>query len=289
LTLPTFFIIGAAKAGTTSLHYYLGQHPQIQMSAVKETNFFAGPPGEFPFPVGQVERRDEYEALFDPAFAVRGEASPSYASAPRRQGVPERIKRLVPEAKFVYLVRDPVARTVSQFQMLVVEGKEKRSFADAVAPLDAADPHTFHLTCQSFYAHQIERYLEHFPRERLLVLDQADLLANRDATLGSVFAFLGVDPDYRSPRFDSELFRGGERHRYPRSISGLKPLLRAPFRALPEGFREQLRGSFERTFLSTVPKPEVGPEQRRRLVELYAADAERLRALSGLPLSGWSV
>jgi hypothetical protein len=289
LTLPTFLIIGAAKAGTTSLHFYLEQHPQIQMSAVKETNFFAGPPGEFPYPVGQVERRDEYEALFDPRFAVRGEASPSYASAPRRAGVPERIRELIPEAKFVYLVRDPIARTVSQYQMLVTEGKERLSFAEAIAQLDSADPHLFYLTCQSFYAHQLELYLEHFPRERVLVLDQADLLADRDGTLRSVFSFLGVEAGFRSPQFDSELFRGDQRRRYPRPVARLKPLLRTPFRRLPQGLREPLRGSVERTFFATVPKPDLQPEQRRRLAELFAPDVHRLRALTGLELSSWSV
>lgn len=289
MTLPTFFIIGAAKAGTTSLHFYLDQHPEIQMSAVKETNFFAGPPGKFPFPVGQVEDRDEYEALFDPAFAVRGEASPSYASAPRRGGVPERIKSLVPEAKFVYLVRDPIARTVSQYQMLVAEGKERTSFAEAIAPLDSTDPHAFHLTCQSFYAHQIELYLEHFPRQRLLVLDQAELRADRASTLRSVFSFLGVDAAYSSAGFEEELFKGNEHRRYPGMLGRLKPLLRAPYRSLPEDFRESLRGRFERTFLETVPKPEVGPAERDRLVELYADDVARLRELTGLPLAGWSL
>jgi hypothetical protein len=72
-------------------------------------------------------------------------------------------------------------------------------------------------------------------------------------------------------------------------VARLKPLLRAPFRRLPAGFREPLRGSVERTFFATVPKPEVGPEQRRRLAELFAPDTERLRALTGLELSSWSV
>ena len=88
LTLPTFFIIGAAKAGTTSLHFYLDQHPQIQMSAIKEPNYFAGAANGIPYPVGRVDRLERYEQLFDPAFEVRGEASPSYTSAPRRLGVP---------------------------------------------------------------------------------------------------------------------------------------------------------------------------------------------------------
>lgn len=171
------------------------------MSAVKETNFFAGPANGIPYPVGRVERREDYEALFDPSYPVRGEASPSYASAPRRPGVPERIKATVPDARFVYLVRDPISRTVSQYQMLAAAGKERRSFAAAIGALDEADPYAYHLTCQSFYARQLELYLAEFTAERILVLDQADLLGDREATLRTVFTFLGVDPGFSSAEF----------------------------------------------------------------------------------------
>lgn len=289
MALPTFLIIGAAKAGTTSLHFYLDQHPQVQMSAVKETNFFAGPDNGIPYPVGRVERRDEYEALFDPSFSVRGEASPSYASAPRRPGVPERIKELIPEARFVYVVRDPIARTVSQYQMLFAEGKESKPLPAAIAELDEADPHFFHLTCQSFYARQLELYLAHFPQERLLVIDQAELRTDRAEVLRRVFGFLGVDPGFESAAFESELFKGGEHRRYPPLLAQVKPVLRAPYRLLPRGFREGVKGSFERAVLPTVPKPVVEGETRERLVELFAPDAERLRALTGQDFPSWSV
>ena len=86
--LPTFFVIGAARAGTTSMHYYLSLHPQIQMSATKEPHYFAGPPGEIPYGGPRVDSLDDYRKLFDPSAPVRGEASPSYAAYPRRQGVP---------------------------------------------------------------------------------------------------------------------------------------------------------------------------------------------------------
>jgi Sulfotransferase family len=289
LTLPNFFIIGAAKAGTTSLRHYLDQHPEVQMSAVKETNFFAGPPDGIPYPVGRVDRLADYEALFDPSFPMRGEASPSYASAPRRKGVPERIKAAVPDARFIYLVRDPISRTLSQYQMLVTEGNERRSLEGAIAQLDTADPFSFYLTCQSFYARQLELYLAHFPSERILVLDQASLLADREAVLRSIFGFLGVDPDFSSAEFEVERNRGGERRRYPRAAAGLKPLLRAPFKRLPMGIQERLRSSVEETFFAPVPKPELGEPQRARLTELFAPDAQRLRQLTGLELAGWSV
>src|SRR5665213_4176180 len=111
--LPTFFIIGAPAAGTTSLHYYLDQHPQIQMSASKEPGFFAPVSDSLnPSRSGErykVEHLDQYERLFDPVIGVRGEATVDYANYPRRKGVPGRIKKLVPDAKLIYLVRDPIA------------------------------------------------------------------------------------------------------------------------------------------------------------------------------------
>jgi hypothetical protein len=289
VTLPTFFIIGAAKAGTTSLHHYLEQHPEVQMSAVKETNFFAGPPNGIPYPVGRVDRLEDYEALFDPACRVRGEASPSYASAPRRQGVPQRIKQLVPEGLFIYLVRDPIDRLVSQYQMLVSAGKEQRSFSEALAQLDDADQYSFYLTCQSFYGRQLELYMQEFPAERILVLDQARLRGEREQALKSVFEFLGVDAGFRSEAFSSELLKGGERPRYPRALQRLKPALRGPVRLLPPRLRGRLQSSFEESFLSTVQKPEPAPAERERLQELFAPDVARLRSLTGLPFESWSV
>jgi hypothetical protein len=289
LTLPNFFIIGAAKAGTTSLHHYLDLHPQIQMSAVKEPNYFAGAPNGIPYPVGRVDRLDEYERLFDPAFEVRGEASPSYTSAPRRSGVPERIAELVPEAKFVYLVRDPIARTVSQYQMLVAAGKERKSLPEAIAGLDGADPHSFYLTCQSFYARQLELYLRRFAQERVLVVDQTDLLAEREATLREVFSFLSVEEDFTSAQFEAELFRGGERRVYPRFFTRfVKPVAAAPFRRLPAGVRNSLRRPLERA-LPTVPRPELDQELRDRLGELFGGDVERLRELTGRRFASWSI
>ena len=290
LTLPTFFIIGAAKAGTTSLHHYLDLHPEIQMSAVKEPNFFAGPANGIPYPVGRVERLDEYEGLFDPAYKVRGEASPSYTNAPRREGVPERIRKLVPEARLIYLVRDPIARTVSQHQMRVADGKDRHSIGVVLAELDSVNPHSFYLTCQSFYARQLKLYLPHFPQERIMVIDQADLRADRQATLREVFAFLSVEEDFTSERFDAELYAARDRRvNTPFFNRWLKPALAAPARRLPARLRDAVRGPMERALLPALPAPELDQRSRTRLKELYADDTARLRELTGKPFESWSI
>jgi hypothetical protein len=287
MTLPTFFIIGAAKAGTTSLHFYLDQHPQIQMSANKEPNFFGGPENGVPYPPRRVSRLHEYERLFDPAVAVRGEASAGYTNYPRRQGVPERIKELVPQAKFLYIVRDPVARTVSHYQDSVAIGKQRRSLHEALG--DLSDP-CLPLTCHSRYATQLELYLDHFPPESVMVIDQADLLADRRTTLRDIFAFLSVDDTFDTPRFDHELYRSRDRPVYPASYWRLVERFLAPAaQRVPRGLRRSLRSSVERILLPTVEKPTLDDALRTRLEDLYAGDVERLRALTGKTFPTWSI
>jgi hypothetical protein len=287
MALPNFFIVGAAKAGTTSLHYYLDQHPQIGMSTDKEPNFFSGPANGIPYPLGRVDSLPAYERLFDPAFPVRGEASVGYTNHPRRQGVPERIKELVPEAKFVYVVRDPVARTVSHYQHRVAAEGERRSLPEALG--DLSDPYSVYL-CPSFYARQLELYLDSFPPERILVLDQANLLADREATLREVFSFLSVDEAFSSAQFDDELYRSGDRRVYPAAYSRLiAPLEASAKRLLPRGLRRSLRRSVERVLWRPVPRPALPDELRARLEELFADEVERLRALTGKTFPGWSL
>jgi hypothetical protein len=288
VTLPTFFIIGAAKAGTSSLHHYLDQHPEIQMSAVKEPNFFSGEPNGIPFPIGKVvSRRDEYEALFDARFDVRGEASVGYSNHPRRSGVPAAIRELVPEAKFVYLVRDPIARTVSQYRYRVAMEGERRPIEEALS--DLSDPYSVYL-CPSRYASQLDLYLEQFPRDRILVIDQADLLTERRATLQEIFSFLEVDASVDSSVFMEEINTSGENRTYPLGyVRFRKRVAASPLRVLPRGLRRSLRSSLERAAWSKAPPVELDDGLRHRLEALYEPEVERLRALTGKSFPTWTV
>lgn len=286
MALPTFFVIGAPKAGTTSLHTYLDAHPQIQMSAVKEPRFYAGPDNGIAYPPDHVSDPAAYEALFDPAFAVRGESSTDYATHPRRTGVPARIKRAVPEARFVYMVRDPVARTVSHHRMTTALLGERRPLEVALADLDLMTPYV----SPSLYATQLELYLEYFPPERVLVVDQADLQSDRAGTLREIHRFLGVE---ESPAVEAaggeEHLSSGEWRAYPRGYAEFVARYVAPrFRWVPKGLRRGVRSRVERVFWKPL-ESELPDELRARLQERYAPEAARLRELTGKGFETWSV
>ena len=106
--LPNLIIIGGLKCGTTSIHHYLGLHPEIHMSKPKELNFFVE---ELNWDLGL----DWYRGRFDDRFAVRGESSPHYTNLPYFEGVPERIHEHIPDAKLIYMVRDPISRILSHW------------------------------------------------------------------------------------------------------------------------------------------------------------------------------
>jgi hypothetical protein len=288
MTLPTFFIIGAGKAGTTSLHYYLDLHPEIQMSAVKETHFFAGPANGRPYALGQVETLKEYEKLFASEVRMRGEASPSYTLHPIREGAPGRIKELVPDAKFIYLVRDPIARTVSHYQHRVASGGERRSLRGVLG--DCSEPSRERETCMSLYASQLDQYLSHFPQERILVVDQAELLGDRRSTLRQVFSFLSVDETFTSAEFDAELLKGSEGRSYPPGYNRfIRRVVGPPMRRVPPRFRRSFRRAVETRLFSPAQKASLDDDLRARLEELYGDEVERLRALTGKSFATWSI
>jgi hypothetical protein len=286
--LPTFFIIGAAKAGTTSLSYYLGLHPEIHMSSIKEPHFFAGSASAIPYPVSRVERREDYERLFETDLRVRGEASPSYTQYARRTGVPERIKEAVPDAKLLYVVRDPIARTISHYTHWRAIGLENRPLRDALADAESL---TNIYTCGGRYATQLEQYLHHFEGDNLVVLDQHELRRDRRSVLRRAYSFLDVDADFSSLEFDHELNvnRVTRGTRYAKLRRGAAKGATA---ILPTSIRLQLRHAVEAVETRFLPKdepPELDDDLRARLVELYAPEVERLRAHTGENFASWSV
>jgi hypothetical protein len=288
MALPTFLIIGAMKCGTTSLHYYLRLHPEIQMPTLKELNFFSGPPGEFPYPKGarRISELAEYEAMFDPASAVRGEASPNYTVHPRRTGAPERIRAAIPDAKLIYLVRDPVERAVAQYLLQVATAGEQRSLADALG--DLSDPYSLY-TCPGFYARQLERYLSIFPPEQLRVVDQAELLGNRRSTLRELFSFVGVDDQFESPDFDETLNTSDAHRTYSRFIVMSRWARGTILLRLPRSLRLAMRRTVEGVVSRPLERPELSDDLRDKLRKLYSGDVERLREMTGKTFPTWSL
>jgi hypothetical protein len=190
--LPTLIVIGAGKCGTTSLYHYLRLHPDVFMSEEKELNFFSDP-----------ERWSRGRAWYERQFAgagdarVIGEASPEYANWPLRQDVPERMASLVPDARLVYIVRDPIDRMVSGYKALRAIGRER-------LPIDVAFRKRPMYTDIGRYTTQLDRFMEHFSREQLLVLVFDDLRDDAGTVVNRVFDFVGVEGDPKLAGLDEK-------------------------------------------------------------------------------------
>ena len=195
--IPNFFILGAGRSGTTSLHQQHAQHPDVFMSPTKEPTFFCDFFG--------MQNPWEYLDLFGDATHERviGESSHAYLSCPTSA---QMLSVFVPQAKFVVIFRNPIDRAYSLYCWMTAAGNEWLApFEKALEAEDerATDPRFFRKVPQYFYNYlyfqsglyspQIARYLRLFPRDQVLFLRFDDLARNVHDVLQRVFRFLQVD------------------------------------------------------------------------------------------------
>ncbi len=190
--IPNLFIVGAMKSGTTSLHNYLDTHPNIFMSKKpKETQYFVK---ELNWSRGE----DWYLSLFDAAdshVTILGESSTDYTKLPLYQGVVQRIADFNPEARIIYIMRDPVERSISNYWWQVQFSAEGRDMLTVMKKVKD-------ITDISYYAMQIKPYIEMFGRERVMALTLEELKAAPIKTLQNLFDWLGVDSSFVPPSLE---------------------------------------------------------------------------------------
>lgn len=188
---PNLFIIGAAKSGTTSLHDYLQRHPDIFMSEPKEPGYFTPELGYYP------TSTEWYLGLFKDAGDAKivGESSTHYSKLPKFPGVPESIAEFCHEPRFIYLMRDPIDRIISQYWHGIRQEVQHRGMLAAIK-------REAEFTAFSDYAMQLEPYFETFGRHRVLVLTFEELVAEPKRILREVFEWLGVDPSLAPPALE---------------------------------------------------------------------------------------
>jgi Sulfotransferase domain len=267
--LPSFVVIGAMKAGTTSLHRYLDAHHDVFMAAPKELDFFVE---ELNWRRGAGWYRERFAPAPRSAVAL-GEASTSYTKAPRYDGVPARAARVIPDARFVYVIRDPVERIRSHYEHNRVLGEERD-------PLDVAIRRNPAYLDYSRYGAQLGRWLECYPPDRFLVVTAEALRRARRATVASVLSFIGVDPGAPLPGLELEHYRTDDRPPYPWPVTLARNVLR---RLVPN--RPGLwRGSFlperlKRTLAPHRPaaRVDVPPELEAAIRDELADDVAALR------------
>jgi hypothetical protein len=268
--LPNFLIIGAPRAGTTWIDKNLRDHPDVHMAATKEVHFFDR----------HYERGIEfYESQFRHwnGQAAVGEATPAYLHGQfTANDIPRLIHRHLPQVRLIASLRDPVERVYSEYWNVKAKDRSnaRLSFEDKIAMRPE-------FLREGLYHEQLQRYLELFPRERMLILFYEDLAADADAFMRGIHRFLGVDPAFRSSFADVKVNRATGKKYLARSR-----LLWLGTQALT---RLRLHGAAEILQRINAPRvPPIRPETRRRLVEFYRPHNERLAVLTGRNLDHWN-
>lgn len=281
------------KSGTTSLHHMLNQHPEIFMSEYKEPEYFAGDQcyqhsvwfdgGPLPDPDGRW-----YFQLFEkthenPQLKYAGESSAVYAQRPVINGCAERIAAFNPDARIIYIMRDPLERAISHYWHNV-RGREK----ETRPPIEVVRQDPRLIAC-SDYAFQLEPYFKVFPKEQIHVLTLESLRDNPAATLRSIYEWLGVDtevPTAKTSKSNSKpednrqarpLLRGVARLRHSRRW-------RAATKFLPKKFHNALYVLSHRQ----VPENEYDfQEVTDYLRPILSAKVGELSALLGREFPEW--
>ncbi|HKZ29722.1 MAG TPA: sulfotransferase domain-containing protein [Acidimicrobiia bacterium] len=282
MALPNFMLIGAGKAGSTSLWHYVVQHPDVFPPKQKEPSYFWTDKHSRP---GKAETLEAYQSLFEgsESYKAVGDASPTYLVD---ENAPHEIRKMIPDVKLIAILRDPCARAFSEFMMHRMRQDEpERRFLDAVA----ADPsrpidHRLNYIETGLYHKHLSRYLSVFPAGQLKVVLNDDLKGEPKEVMKDVFEFLGLDADVAIdtdvefnvsgvPKIKALHWLLTKNHSIKR---GLLPLL-------PKGLIKSLRraknANLERQFMT--------PQERAALLPSFEADILELEKLLGRDLSHW--
>jgi hypothetical protein len=279
MALPDFFVAGAPKAGTTALHAALARHPSLYMSAVKEPKFFLsdgppptrGGPGDVRTYREHVWRRDEYEALFDPApaGALRGESTPFYLYDRAAQ---VRIRALIPDARLIVILRDPVERAHSNWTHLWSAGLDPigdvvRACAEEDRRIAAGWADFWHYAALGRYGEQLAHLYTVFPRDQVMVFRYRALIEQPSLLLDQICGFLGVQQ--------------GVLAQVPRENVTAHPHLTLRHRALSSALRLGTAAS------TVLPRRPLTWQERRALIPLFEADIRLLESVTGESFSDW--
>jgi hypothetical protein len=292
--MPTFLILAAMKSGTTAMYELLRDHPQVFMSALKEPQHFACSNGEPGFAgPGDTRTRsfvvtdpDEYAALFADAGSARaiGEASTWYLYVPEAA---RRIRRVLPDALLLVLLRNPADRAYSSFLHMCRDGREP--VADFAAALEDEPrriqegwaPH-WHYRAAGLYSGQLRRYFEHFDRARIQIHLYDELVHDPAALTRDVLSFLNVDTACAGAIGRHNISGRPRSHALQSFLRERHPALR---RLVPERLRRGLVADLLRR--NTAPAPSLDPGLRQELLDFYREDVLALQDLIDRDLSGW--
>jgi len=295
---PNFIIIGPPKCASTSLHFYLGQHPEIFTTKVKETRFFS---------LHYDKGMNYYAEYFEDAGNAKaiGEATPSYSFLPF---VADRIKQHFPGIKLILCFRNPMDRTFSSWLMQKGMGKEKLSLREAIEvnrkQMDyvtlegekgeqtwlnstgnfSADESRLRTYLQGgMFAAILKSYYKRFSPEQIKIVFLDDLKNDFDGTMSSLFSFLGVNESFIVPNKEVVNFHFDRKaNKITNKLFGVKGT-RFLIDLTPKFIKNRLKKSWR-----TKEPPKLEMEDRLYLWEIFKNDITELEKMTGRDLSGWN-
>lgn len=275
---PDVVVIGAKRAGTTTLHEMLDQVDEVSVTKIKETDFFCGDRSE------TQKGWNWYERMFDSGTRVRIDISPAYAKRDIDSGVASRIAAANPDAKILFIARDPVERAISQYAHSFYSGQR--------LPLPSElwnTPQGDHIVSTSKYAHCLEPFREHFG-DRIEILDFQTLANSQDDFLRDVLELVGVARGHR-PALTNVQNSSDDLARQPQWWGRLRESRfgESVRRHIPRSQALRLKRVLTGAWLQRPARdvPEFSDDDRQRLIEALADDTAMFRQIYGKEFSDW--
>lgn len=301
---PTFLIIGAGKSGTTALHAYLNQHPEVYMTSVKETNFFAlegvevnrsgdDSPDQMEHYPWSITDRGEYLALFEDAGDVKanGETSPMYLYHP---DAPHNIRAFDPNMKLIAILREPVSRLYSRYMHLL---REHRAPSDDF--MDCLDRESIwwkrnDLVREGFYGTYLERYFNLFRDEQIKVFLYDDLRSDEESVIREIYTFIGVDPTFKPDTSREHNVSGRIKNPVIDALFGQNSILKKTVKNIAPSVVNKLRSSegaqkmVQKIRSSNLEKAPLPLEDKKKIQqEIYTEEMTKLSKILRRDLGIW--
>jgi hypothetical protein len=276
------FIVGAPKAGTTSLHHYLNQHTDVSMSSVKEPNFFSSKEVNSLFYNSKcIDDSNDYHKLFSKEKSlIRGEASVSYLFY---ENVPKRIHDYNSDAKIIIMLREPIERAFSHYLMDCRLGFCSEKLEDIIA-----NPQSYPQYFQQYlelgnYSSQLKRYQDVFGKEQLLVIFYEDFKTDTEKVMKGVFNFLEIDQQeidfsIKNPFLSPSNALISNLYKFNIIRKGVKTIM-----------LERLLSLIRSKYFSAKSKPMLSRATEQQLKVFYKSDVFQLEKLLNTDLARWNI
>ena len=270
---PNFFIVGAPRAGTTSLYEYLKNCENVFMSPIKETYFFSPNVNMNLILSKPVKDQKDYQKLFHNVKTEKaiGEATPSYLWDPDSAKL---IHEKIPKARIIIMLRNPIDRAFSHYLWLVSLGKENLSFSEAIKKSLSAKPDfSGRIIDGGMYSNQIQRYLDEFDQKQIKIIIFEEFLKNPKLIVEDILNFLDIDSN------PPEIFKAFNSYVEPRGKLAKSMIQNKFLQKLGTSLPQTIASQATKILDKKAVKPKMSESNMKILKNIYSEDVKNLKSI----------